>query len=78
MRRGHLGAGRLDRGCIPRSGLQVLKRPQVPTRPVEKATEELLAEGPKGQPLAAFAEMATGLHQERRALDLREVANEEG
>jgi len=78
MRRRHVGAGRFDRGGIPRIRLQVIKIPQVPTRPIEQETEELLEEGPKGEALAVCAEMAKGLLQERRDLDLREVADEEG
>ncbi len=77
MRRGQLGTGGLKRGRISRIRLQMIKIPQVPTRPVEQETEQLLKEGPEGQTLAVFAERAKGLFQERRDLDLREVADEE-
>jgi len=56
MRRGHLGTGHLDRGRIPRIRLEMIEIPQVPTRPSEQETEQLLKEGPEGQALATFAE----------------------
>jgi len=78
MRRRQLGRGRLERGRIPRIGLQVIKVSQVPTGPVEQETKELLEEGPKGEAFAAFTEMAKGFLQERRKLDFCEVAHKEG
>jgi hypothetical protein len=78
MGRRQLGTRGLKRGGISRIPLQVIEIPQVPAGAVQEETEELLEEGPKRQALPAFAERAKGLFQERRNLDLREVADEEG
>jgi len=78
MRRRQLGLGALQGGRIPRIGFQVINVPQMPAGAIEEETEERLEEGPKGQAFAAFAERAKGLLQERRHLDLRAVADEEG
>lgn len=78
MGRPQLDGGTHRGGGIPRIRLQIIEIPQMPAGAVQEETEELLEERPKRQALPVFAERAKGLFQERRNLNLREVADEEG